>query len=198
MTHTSTKNQAEHGQHTGQNFKKAYLSVRRHEARWREVALQALLQASLGSRYDVKLTGLGAGEADLKPGTDPSPDITIYHEGRIAAEVEVTGTRYPYYAIASKGLWLRPDKLRYALRSPYTERIIYVHLLIPQEFPEGPWLHWLPAKTAILFLDTDHMLELMVTSSSKLREHYVSIPPQVWRRNWQGLIRHIRSLAGDE
>ena len=91
------------------SFKKAYLSVRRHEARWREQALQALLQASLGAAYDVRLTGLGAGEADIIPGdSNPSPDITIYHEGRIAAEVEVTGTRYPYYAIASKGLWLGP------------------------------------------------------------------------------------------
>ena len=180
------------------SFKKAYQAVRRHEARWREVALQALLQASLGAAYDVRLTGLGAGEADILEGNSSSPDITIYREGRPVAEVEVTGTRYPYYAIADKGLWLRPDKLRYALRSPYTERIIYVHLLIPQEFPEGPWLHWLPAKTAILFLDDDHMLELMVTSSSHLKEHYVSIPVSAWRTEWHQLIRHIKSLAGDE
>jgi|GEM_PF-4758919 len=179
------------------SFKKAYLRVRHDEARWREQALQALLQASLGSRYDVKLTGLGAGEADIQAGSNPAPDITIYRDSRIIAEVEVTGTRYPFYAIADKGLWLRPDKLRYALRSPFPERIIYVHMLLA-EFPEGPWLHWLPAKTAILFLDDEHQLELMVTSSSKLKEHYVSIPPRVWRTEWHQLIRHIKSLAGDE
>lgn len=179
------------------SFKRAYAGVRRHEAVWREKALQALLQASLGSEYTVSLTGLGTGEAGVKAGSNPAPDITVYHEGRAIAEIEVTGTRYPYYCIADKGLWLRPDKLRYALRSPHTEHIVYVHMLLA-EFPTGPWLHWLPAPTALRFLTPEHQLELMVTSSSKLMEQYISIPPQAWRTNWHSLIRHIRSLAGDE
>jgi hypothetical protein len=179
-------------------FKRAYHRVRSDEARWREQALQALLQASLGRDYKVRLTGFGAGRAETIKGSNPSPDIIITRESRLVAEVEVTGTRYPFYAIADKGLWLRTDKLRYALRSPHTERIIYVHLLIPQEFPYGPWLHWLPAPTALRFLDPAHQLELICTSSSKLREHYVAIPPRIWRREWHSLIRHIKVLAGNE
>ena len=53
-------------------------------------------------------------------------------------------------------------------------------------------------KTAILFLDNEHMLEFMVASSSKLRKHYVRIPVEVWRTEWHQLIRHIKTLADDE
>ena len=173
-------------------FKQAYQQQWRYAGNGREYLVLGALLTRLRPPYTVRLTGLGAGDPRLLPGSDGhQPDLTVYRQDQSIAGIEVTGTWLTWEKARREGLWVLPDKIRAAKQ--WGDTYILVHILDP-EFPRGEWLHWIPG----FALDYAHTWPITKRcAASGLEEHFIAVDPQAWHNSLTGLIRHIKLLAGD-
>ena len=122
------------------------------------------------------------------------PDIRVFKDGKMVAEVEVTGADIPWNQMRFKNkVFVLPDKVRYAEKAG--ERYIFVFINDAHLFGQDDWFLWLPGPDLV---HEANMAELWTGRTTHgLIEQYYLIPRSKFKKAWHELVAYIRYLAGE-
>ena len=172
------------------SLRDAYRSHREQKGEPRERLIASALAIALPDNFKIQLV-----DGELQARTPfHLPDIRIYRDRALIAELEITGVDIPWSKMRFKGkVFVLPSKVEYAEKAG--ERYIFVFVNDAHLFSEDDWLLWLPGPGLV---HEANMAEIWTGETSHhVLEQYYLIPRSRFRTGWRELVGYIRYLAGE-